>query len=77
MRRAPRESRMFSSTARYSRASSCASGGRLRLGDRVDLDPERLPGAGHARADRRPLLSAHNGGAGATRELAGLEDLRR
>ena len=46
---------MFSSTARYSRASSTASSVAAVLGDGLDLDPQGLAGAGHRGAEAGPV----------------------
>ena len=48
---------------------------RLRVGDRVDLDPEGLASAGHAGADGRSLHAADDGCDRPSRQFAGLDDL--
>ena len=52
-RASPRASTMLSIVARYSRASVSARSDARLVRDRLELDPRRLAGAGHADADRR------------------------
>ncbi len=53
---------MFSSTARYSRASSDDGRCRLTVAHGIGLDPQRGAGSGHARTDRGALHSGHRDG---------------
>ena len=75
MRRAPRCSRIVSTTARYSLASSRARVGRLRVVDRLDLHVQRAFVADGAGAHAGPADAADHQRERAVGQLAGVLDL--
>ena len=75
MRPAPRECRMFSSTARYSRASSWADWVGSGSVERLSLHPQGLAGAGHPGADHGAAHSPDGHGGQAAGQVALLHHL--